>query len=359
MKRCKRCLMPDTRPGMTFDSEGICAACRVYEHRPSVDYHAREGELRKLCDKHRSSHGEYDCIIAVSGGKDSHFQTHVMSHLMGMNPLLVTVGDNFPMTKAGIHNLENIRNFDVGMVEFRPSKRAQRLAQRFCFEKYGKPTYFTDRYIYTFPLWVAARLGIPLVVYGENVQYEYSGVGPETPSAAEQIHNSVADDIPSEEIYRECGKVLPYFDPPAEYGGLSPIYLSYFYPWDSHKNYLVAQTYGFHSLAGEWDRTHCIDNYCQVDSRGYLVGGWMKYPKFGHAAATDIASRLVRYGLISRDEGMRLVRERDGNLDPLAIADFCDYCGYALDEFKAIVDRWYNPKLFERIDGKWKLKEDE
>ena len=357
MKRCKLCCMPDTRPGLTFDAEGVCAACRVYEVRKHVDYAARMEELRALCDQHRDPH-HYDCIIAVSGGKDSHYQVQMIKQRLGMHPLLVSVSDNFPMTAAGEHNIRNIQRLGADMLVFRPNPRAQRMAMRHCFERFGKPTYFTDRYIYTIPLWYSVRLGIPLVFYGENVQYEYSGVGPETPSALDQISNGVASGIDSDEIYRVCGERLPDFDPPTDYGGINPQYLSYYDPWDSHMHYLAAQRLGFRDLRDEWDRTCCVEAWNQVDTRAYLVHPWMKYPKFGHAMATDIGSRLVRYGLITRDEAMRLIREKDGALDPLCVRDFCAFAGYDEPEFWLIVNRWYNPDLFVRVGGKWVLRED-
>ncbi|TFH42199.1 MAG: N-acetyl sugar amidotransferase, partial [ANME-2 cluster archaeon] len=109
MKYCNKCVMPHTRPGISFDEEGICQACRVNEQKNRIDWDARLEELKIICDKYRSTRGEgHDCIIAVSGGKDSHYQTYVMKELMGMNPLLVTVEDNFPMTAAGMHNIKNI-----------------------------------------------------------------------------------------------------------------------------------------------------------------------------------------------------------------------------------------------------------
>ena len=110
MKYCTKCVMPDTRPGITFNSEGKCSACQAYKNRKNVDYNKRFEELKELCNKYRGMNGPtgYDCMIAVSGGKDSHYQVHVMKEIMGMNPLLVTVEDNFPMTQAGIHNLKNI-----------------------------------------------------------------------------------------------------------------------------------------------------------------------------------------------------------------------------------------------------------
>lgn len=358
--------MPDTRPGITFDENGVCSACQSYEHRKEVNYDDRFEELKKLCDKYRGMNGPdgYDCMIAVSGGKDSHFQVHLMKNIMGMNPLLVSVEDNFPMTEAGKHNLKNISEaFGCDLITMKPNIKAQKAIMKYTFEKYGKPTYFVDRYIYSYPLWMALKFNTPLLVYGENVSHEYGGNnGEETYSAKDQINNGVGSGISKEELIRETGvsaKDLNFFDAPtpAEMEKLDPMYVSYFIPWNSFHNYEVAKKYGFHDLTHEWNRTHHIENMDQVDSRAYLVHSWLKYPKFGHASATDYAARMVRYGMISRDEAFELVKKHDHALDPLCVRDFCDFLGYSEKEFWDIIDKQYNTDLFTKDNiGRWVLK---
>ena len=198
MKYCKKCVMPDTRPGIYFDERGICSGCISEEKKDSIDWDLRFRRLQSLCEEYRGSNGDfYDCIIAVSGGKDSHFQVHVMKELMGMHPLLVTVEDNFTMTEAGKHNIKNIsEEFSCDIVSLKPNIKTQKIIMRHCFEQYAKPTYFTDRLIYTYPIWMAIKLRIPLVVYGENTSYEYGGpLREETYSAKEQINNRAVNKI--------------------------------------------------------------------------------------------------------------------------------------------------------------------
>lgn len=180
MKYCTKCVMPDTRPGITFNEEGVCSACQSYENRKKVNYKVRFEEFKALCDKYRGMNGPngYDCMVAVSGGKDSHFQVYMMKEVLHMNPLLVSVEDNLPMTKAGIHNLKNISEaFGCDIISMKPNIRAQKIIMKKTFERYGKPTYFIDRYIYTYPLHMALKFNTPLLVYGENVSYEYGGNG--------------------------------------------------------------------------------------------------------------------------------------------------------------------------------------
>jgi N-acetyl sugar amidotransferase len=351
--------MPFTRPGM-IEVDGVCGACINYEKRKNVDYTARFEELRKLTAVHRSQHhGDHDCIIAVSGGKDSHFQVHMFKEILGMNPLLVTVEDNFPMTEAGKHNIKNIsEEFGCDIVSMKPNIAMQKRLMRYMFEKYGKPTYIVDRYIYTFPLHIAKKFGIELIVYGENIEYEYGTSNKETWDARNQINNGVASGFPLEELYRlGCSpKELIFHEPPKGFEDLFPIFLSYFVPWSSHEHYEFAKARGFHDLEHEWNRRHHVENYNQVDSRAYLVHPWMKYPKFGHATATDMVSRQVRYGLVTREEALDLVKKHDAFLDSQCVRDFCTFCGYHESDFWRIVDKHYNPDLFQRTKNGWELK---
>ncbi|MEN6348191.1 MAG: N-acetyl sugar amidotransferase [Syntrophomonas sp.] len=365
MRYCKKCVMPDTRPGIWFDDEGVCQACRAEEQKDKTDWIKRWEELGELCNKYRGRNGDgYDCIIAVSGGKDSHYQTFVIKELMKMNPLLVSVEDNFPLTEAGMHNIKNLsEEFSCDIISLKPNIRVQKKLMRKTFEKYGKPTWYIDRLIYTYPIHMAVKFQIPLVVYGENINYEYGGEQrKETYSAKEQINNGVASDIPWEELLDDniSMKDLSLCLYPSQEDtaaiNLDPIYLSYFVRWSSYKNYLFAKKRGFRDLTHEWKREHHIEDFDQVDSRAYLVHPWMKYPKFGHSVATDYAAKFIRYGLISREEGIELVRKHDHKLDQLAIKDFTQFLGYSVSEFWKIVESFYNRHLFEKdINGNWQL----
>lgn len=364
MRYCKKCVMPDTRPGISFNEDGVCSACVAHMNKANVDYAERFKELEELCNKYRGMNGTgFDCAIAVSGGKDSHFQVYTMKERLGMNPVLFSVEDNLTMTEAGKHNLRNIsEEFGCPIISIKPNIRLQKLICRETFERYGKPTWYIDRLIYTYPLRMALLFNTPLLVYGENVSYEYGGAdSKETYSAKDILKNGVASDISREELisYGCRDQDLEFIDAPTkdEIDRLDPIYLSYFVEWNSVSNYEFARKRGFHDLTGEWDRTMCAENFDQVDSFGYLVHAWMKYPKFGHACATDYASRFIRYGLLTRDEAVKIVRERDSVLDPKCVRDFCSFCGYTETEFWKIVDKFYNKDLFGKDEfGRWKLK---
>ncbi|MCA9813415.1 MAG: N-acetyl sugar amidotransferase [Nitrosarchaeum sp.] len=357
--------MPDTRPGLTFDNSGVCAACINFEKQKSTDWDQRWSELEKLCEQYRGSNGKgYDCAIAISGGKDSHFQTYIMKEKLKMNPLLISVG-NVDWTETGRKNLDNISDaFGCDIISFQPNIKIARKLFRRAFEKLGSPTWYVDSLIYAFPLRMCIKLGIKLLVYGEDVNYTYGGEqNKETPSALMQPYNDVVKpvwdvwfedgDITEEDL--ESAKMPPLED--VKKAQLNPIYLSYYVPWSSVHNFEVAKRWGFRHLGHEYVREGSIDNYDQVDSIPYMLNPYMKYPKFGHSVATDNASRWIRYGLKTREEMIPIVEETDAKLDQGIVDKFCKFTGMTHHEFWLTMDKWYNRDLFSQDrDGVWHPK---
>jgi N-acetyl sugar amidotransferase len=356
--------MPDTRPNIKF-IDGVCAACINFEKQKATNWDERWKELEKVCDTYRgNSENDYDCAIAVSGGKDSHFQTYVFKEKLKMNPLLITVG-NIDWTETGRKNLENIsETFGVDIIMKQPNRKLTRKMFRKAFEKIGSPSWYLDYQMYSFPVKMCIKLGIKLLVYGEDVNYTYGGeYDKETPSAVFQPLNDVSkpvwkewfkDDEISELDLQSIRQ--PTVDECKD-AGLNPIYLSYFVPWNSHHNFQVAQRWGFRHLGHEYEREGSIDNYDQIDSISYLLNPYMKYLKFGHSVATDNASRWIRYGMKTREEMIPYVEEKDGKLDQGIVEKFCEFTHLSIDEFWKIMDKWYNTELFEKDrDDIWRPK---
>jgi len=364
MKRCKRCLMANTKPGLILDEEGICQACRHYERRAGTDYNQRFQELRTLTSKFKRTDGYYDSLIAVSSGKDSHFQVYVMKELLGMNPLLVSASDPFSKTKAGQHNLDNItKAFGCDIISLNLNSALVRKMVRIAFEEFGSPTWPIDRAIYVFPIRMAINMKIPLVIYGENVSYEYGGVlEQETYSAKDQINNDVAKKVDFS-LWTKHGisqnEMNMLFYPTTEEiaaAELEPIYLSYFIPWDGYRNYQIAKRYGFRDLTHEWRREGYIEDYDQIDSIAYLMNVWMKFPKFGFARATDVVGYWIRSGRITREQGISLIKEHDHKLDQRVLDDFLKFTGYSDREFWDRVENFWNRNLFSKETGYWEPK---
>lgn len=363
MRYCKKCAMPDTRPGSVFDEEGVCLACRNYERRATIDWDKRKDELKQLCDKYRKDDGSYDCAIPVSGGKDSHFLVYTMKEEMGMNPLLLTVGDPFTKTEAGRKNYRNLGDvFNCDHIIFDLSIDLSRRVIRTETEELGEPLRFIEMALYIVPTKLAIKLGIPLIVYGENGAYEYGTTNKDDYSDLERVLNmykKIDIDFWSKRgvSKAELNVVVPPTEEELKRVRPELIFMSYFVPWSSVTNFNVAKRYGFVDLAHEWKREGCIEDFEQIDSMGYLVHLWLKYPKFGFQRVSDIASRRVREGRLSLQEAKKLIMKHDHKLDQRAMQDFVDFLGYSTKEFWDIVERFWNRDIFEKVDGTWQLKD--
>ena len=365
MKYCSKCLMPDTRPGIIF-KDNVCTACRNYARQTGTDWVSRKKELKTLCNKYRGCNGDnYDCAIAISGGKDSHFQVYVMKELMGMNPVLLSVG-NIDWTETGRKNIENIsETFGCDIISLNPNRKIAGIMARKAFIKLGSPTWYLDALIYSYPYRMSMQLGIKLLIYGENINYTYGGEhDKEVSSAMLQPLNDVVKQVDWNMWYddemvtpQDLESAKQASREECESYGLEPVYLSYFVPWDSQHNYEVAKRWGFRQLVHEYVREGTLEQYNQIDSLAYLLNQYMKYPKFGHASATEMASRWIRAGLKTREEMIPFVKQYDRNLDQGIVEKFCGCTHMSPREFWSVMDKWYSKTLFEQDrDGVWHEK---
>lgn len=366
MKYCTRCVMPDTRPGEwqkipePFDENGVCLACRNYDSRKDIGWDARFNELEKLADLYRRKDGAYDCLVPVSGGKDSHYIVYIMKEILGMNPLLVNVWDPFTHTKAGIENLRNISNtFNCDIFQFRISENLFRRAVRSNFEEFGHPLILVEAAIYTVPFKLAIDTSIPFLVQGENPNYEYGTEAIDQSTSSnhiKQVMQAVDLKFWTDRGFSKCelNLILPPSSDKAK--SIFPIFLSYYVPWIGWEHYKVAKRYGFRDLTHEWIREGNIESYDQIDTIGWLMALWLKWPKFGFSRATDIACRWIREGKVTREEAIVLVKNHDHILDQNVLDDFLAFTGYSIREFWDIVERFWNRDIFEKVNGIWKKK---
>ena len=330
--------MPDTRPGSVF-VDGVCGACRNYKTRDGVNWKARERELDELLDQFRGSSGQYDCVLPVSGGKDSYRIVEEITK-RGMRPLLVTVTDSFSHTTAGEDNLRNlITRYGLNHWQYTINHDLFVRATRWAFEQTGEALKFVEYAIYTVPFMVAQALDIGLVVFGENSAFEYGGSPDHTYAANPAINGMIRQMEHDYQFWENGGITRDEIDSikprPTDFPMV--VYLGYFFPWSSLTNYTMAVEKGFHDLEGEWNRKGTIEHFEQIDSYAYMMHLWLKYPKFGFQRVSDIASRRVRDGEITLAEAKTAIAENDSVFDPESLEDFCKTCGYTVSEFWDIV----------------------
>ncbi|MFX1443662.1 MAG: N-acetyl sugar amidotransferase [Promethearchaeota archaeon] len=365
MKRCKRCVITDTRPGISFHEDGICFPCRYWETRDQIDWDKRRAELDELCDKHRRDDDYYDCIITVSGGKDSTYQVGLFKEELGMNPLCLMV-DNGSWTETGRMNYNNLsERFGVDIIKLTQNRKMCKILARKLFEDIMTPTMYWDRAVYVWPLQMALKLDIKLVVYGENTNYETGGpIKGETPDALVQLKNGILSPEPLETWCVE-GVTMKDLQPGVipsieELKTLDVIFASYYVPWSRAANREYARKNGFKSLhdTGEWIREGLREfEYEQVDTIGYLADQYCKFMKFGFSSMTELCSQAIRDGEMTRQHAIRLVNEEDWKLDKKMLADFCLGLGITEEHFWEVCEKFANRELIEKRNGVWRLKE--
>lgn len=321
-KYCDCCgFLLGSRPGLK-DNGKTCLACLNVPLKQKIDFKKRQKWLTEYIEQNKNHDAEYDCIIGVSGGKDSHMIVKRLIENHGVNnPLLITVLDEFTQTKAGEHNIKNISEyFDLDHILFRHKPKTVKKEMLFNFENELNPLKGHDQRMVGFDGVVtkfAKLYGINLVFYGENAAFEYGNT----------------DEL---EIFH-----------PMSNDKIKYIFLGAIYPYSILDSLKEAKLVGFKDLADfqEWDRQGAIESYTQIDSIGYIAHQWCKFVKFGAQRCADIASRLAREGVITREQAIQHIIEKDHILDPRAKRDLCTTLGIDEEYFDNIVDKHANPQV--------------
>jgi N-acetyl sugar amidotransferase len=350
--------MPDTKPDLHIDGEGVCNACRSFETRVEIDWDGRMAELRGLLERYRSKDGsKWDCIVPVSGGKDSTYQVVRMLQL-GMNPLCVTA-TTCDLSEIGRRNIENIKALGVDYLEFSPNKTVRKKLNRIGLTQVGDISWPEHVGIFTIPVRAAVEFGVPLIVWGENSQNEYGG-----PAAASDnnvlnrrwleefgglLGLRVSDLVGMDGIERR--HLIPYSYPTDEElarVGVTGIFLGYYLPWDGYSNVLISAGHGFELYPHPLETTFL--NYENLDNLQAGIHDYFKYLKFSFGRATDHACLHIRRGRITRRDGIELVRMHDGKFPwtylGVPVEKILAPLEITVDEFVRICDRFTNKKLF-------------
>lgn len=359
MNYCKNCVMPDTKPNLKLNDEGICNACESYNERTEIDWEKRKEELIKIINKYKSQDGSnYDCVVPVSGGKDSTYQVIRMLQL-GMNPLCVT-STTCDLTDIGRKNIENLKSLGVDYLEFTANPIVRKKMNRIGLTQVGDISWPEHVGIFTLPIQVAVKYNIPLVIWGENSQNEYGGPAADaknnvlTRKWLEEFGGllglRVSDLVGVEGITDK--DLLPYkypSDEELEKVGVTGLFLGHYIPWDGYSNALLSQAYGLTTYSKIAEGS-CV-NYENLDNYQTGIHDYFKYLKFGFSRASDIASMHIRRGRITREDAVEIVNKNDG-IFPWSylgkpLKDILEPLDLTVEEFIEICDSFTNKKIFK------------
>lgn len=362
---CRRCLLPDTKPYITFDAEGVCSACRAHERKHAylngIDWAARAAEFDALVEDARSRKAPlYDVLVPVSGGKDSLTQVHRLLH-RGLRILAVNI-DYGIKTEVGRHNLERVPAMGANLIVYRPAQPLHRRLIRIGFEEYGDPDLLSHTLLHAYPLRVALAFRVPLVLLGENSAFEYGGDGDlaARPTISREWFSRYAANAGRDArfVSRRHGipmeQLLPY-DYPDELDAAETraVFMSHYFRWDSHEHYAIARTHGFQTPDQPPEGTY--RPFVGVDEKINRIHQYLKVLKFGYGRATDHACEDIRAGRLSRDEARRLVRMHDlQDLSDSYVDDFVAYVGMSREAFFETLERYRNRDIWRRDErGRW------
>lgn len=364
---CKKCTLPSSSAvQLIFDEKGVCSGCSTKSESDTVNWERREMLFKRLVEDYKSTDGGYDCIIPVSGGKDSYWQVH-LAKSYGLKPLLVTYhGNNYSPT--GLKNLQNMREvFDSDHIFFTPQIGTLKTLNRLCQKIMGDMNWHAHAGIFTYPIQVAVEKRIPLMMWGEHGFMDLGGM------------HSYKDMVEFTYRYRHehCMRGYEWYDMVAQASkhgetlvdsdmtcwkypsddqieevGVRGIYISNFFKWEANEHGpLMVKKYGFLESEEPFERTYrTMSNLDDIHENG--IHDYMKWVKFGYGRATDHTSKDVRSGLMSRSDGVEEILKRD-HIKSKDLSRWLKYTGWTENEFDRSADKFREPSVWWISNGFW------
>jgi N-acetyl sugar amidotransferase len=367
MKYCSRCLYPENHPlNLIINEEGLCSGCIVHEEKDTLDWDTRFKKLTATVANYRNQTSKnYDCIIPVSGARDSFFIVHIVKNVLGMNPLLVTYNKQYN-TDVGARNLAKLRiQFDCDIMTLTVNPETVKKVTRASLRKLGSMYWHCLAGQTVYPVQVAVKFKIPLIIWGAHQGIDQVGMFShldevEMTRKYRKEHDLMgyeAEDFISEFDGITDEDIIQYKypdDKELERIGVRGIYLNNYIRWDSkaqHEEMIRLYDYESHS------QTRTFDTYNDVDCYNYSdVHDYLKFIKHGYGKVTDHASREIRLKRMKREQGLEMVNKYV-NILPIHLDKFLNWIGITDNSFKFIIDQHRNINIWRRNKNwEWEIE---
>lgn len=361
---CTNCLSPDTRPGGEF-IEGKCFPCYYVASNNEVNYPVKLDLLKrvyKISRKGQKSKGNYDCIVGVSGGKDSTRQAQWVRDRLGLRPLIVSVA--YPpkqMTSIGAKNMSNLITMGFDIIVVTPSPDSSRKLSKESFLKFGNVSKASEKALFSSVPRLAIDLGVNTIFWGESnaLQVGEKTVLGQNEFDANNLRNMNTLSAGGEKWVQNAvgvAKALHYEYPDEIEFQKQKINIFYLGPawddWSNFNNSVYAALHGLTLRPGDENITGDVSNASMLDEEFTNINMMIKYYKFGFGRATDFVNESIRVGEMTREEGIHLVEQYDGICDDTIIDSYCKYINISRAEFWSVVHSYTNKNLFDIIPGK-------
>ena len=358
--------MPNTKPGVVFNNHGICGACLHKKTKENIDWDERKKRLLKICDKiKKTNEGPYDCLIPVSGGKDSFYQTYIMKEVCGLRPLVIVVPPHVQTIEGidNLNNLVNVLNVDLQKISVKPSVYIK--FRLIGMRDLGNPNYAEHAVVFAGVTRAALNYKIPLIVWGEDIGLEFGG-NVDDQSLLEgnaininnndlfnnvKLENLLKDEISENELYFY---IYPKISD-IEQSKIKSIYLSNFYKWDGKEHFELAKKHGFKArkkgpLSGN------ILDYDNIDEKLCEIHIWFKMLKFGFWRPTDQTCYQIWNSRMTREEAVDIVLKKQYEFPYEYLDDFLEYHQISEKELFDCMERWRNKDIWVKKNNKWVLR---
>ncbi len=358
---CKFCLNADTRPNIKFDDDGICPPCKFYESTNNIDWDLRKRELEQVVAfGRRNNHSGYDCIIGVSGGKDSTRQAMFVKENLGMKPLLVSL--NYPpdqLSERGAFNISNLISHGFDCINIGCSPQKWKRLMRIGFFEYGNWCKSTELALFSSVPKLAVAYQIPLIWWGENAATVLGDLSVLGETGADLNNLKYSNTLAGGDItwlinagYKKS-ELLQYVYPSDEEmkrANLRIVALGYFW-----KDFTTLDNGIYSTLRGldirqekPWEIGEHL-GVSMLDEDFVIVNMMIKYYKYGFGRANDHVNEEIRNGRMTRDEAIELVDKYDGMCSDELIMSFCNYIEITWEDFWNNIDKYVNPRLFKSV----------
>ena len=359
-------MYPENHPlNIVFDDDGVCSGCRVHEEKDSLDWEPRFEKLKALVEPYKSSSGMFhDCIVPVSGAGDSYFIVDIVKNKLAMNPLLVAYNQQYN-TSVGIRNLAYLKTlFDCDFLQQTVSPESVKRVTRETLRLMGSMYWHCLAGKTTFPVQIATRFKIPLIIWGEHQGLEQVGMFSHLDEVEMSRKYRMEHDLMGyepEDLLRESTvlsekDVMPYQYPHVDdlaSAGVRGIYLGNYLRWDTKAQHeAMIEKYGYEPAVQQ--RT--FDSYNHVDSFHYVgVHDYIKYLKFGYSKVSDHLCREIRYGRITRKKAVEVISQYQ-HVKPQDLQLFLDWIDMSEDEFHGHVNEHRDPRVWKFSGSEWHLR---
>lgn len=364
LKYCKKCLLPNTRPGVVIDENGISNVWKQAKNeKDSIDWDERKKAFEKVVKNSKSQAVGYDCLIPVSGGKDSTWQV-IKCLEYGLNPLAVT-WKTPARSEIGQRNLDNLISLGVDHIDYQINPKVEKKFMYKSLVKYGTTALPMHMALFNIPLTIAVNYNIPLVVWGENSAFEYGTTDDQLKGFKLNeawlkkygvTHETTANDWISSDLTKK--ELTPYFGPNDEKlkkSGVRAVFLGYYFKWDTEISLEAAIKHGF-QVRKEGPKTGYY-NYADIDDDFISIHHYLKWYKFGFTRLFDNLSIEIRNGRMAYGEAIEIIKETGVQRPDDDIQKLCDFLEISEEHFNEIIESFRNHDIWHKENGTWKIKD--